>query len=618
MRLKRELGVIDVFCIAAGAMISSGLFILPGLAYSKAGPAMVYAYLLAGLLVIPSMLAKAELATAMPKAGGTYFFLERSMGAAVGTLGGIAAWFSLSFKSAFALLGIGIFAVLLSRSLTETHVKLIAVGCCLFFMYINLVGVKHTGRTQVFIVLALTGILVFYILGGSLFVRSPRYIPFMPFGIGSVSATAGLVFISYGGLTKVASVAGEVKDPGRNIPRGMFLAFAVVMLLYTLVCFITVGLVDSAELAATLTPLCLGAGSFAGRFGIAIMAIAGLLAFVSTANAGILSASRGPMAMSRDQLLPRFFGNIGGQSKTPYNSIIITSLFMIAVILFLDLESLVKTASTLKILLFMGVNLSLIVMRESKIHNYQPKYRAPLYPWLQILGIIGYGFLILKIGAKPLLITGSFFVAGFLWYLIYGRSRVEREFALIHVIERITAKELTSYSLETELKGILRERDEIIEDRFDRVIKESAVVDIEESLDMNGLFRKAAVFLSPQLGIEQEKLLQLFVEREKDSSTVIRPGFAIPHIVVEGEHKFKILLARCKGGVVFSNELPKVHVVFLLAVSRDERNFYLRALSAIAQIAQESGFDEKWLNARRSEELRDVVLLGKRSRYTST
>ena len=262
MKLKKGLGLVHVFCIASGAMISSGLFILPGLAYATAGPAMVYAYLLAGLLVIPSMLAKAELATAMPKAGGTYFFLERSMGAAVGTLGGIAAWFSLSFKSAFALLGIGIFAVLLSKNLTEIHVKLIALGCCLFFMYINLIGVKHTGRTQVFIVLALTGILAVYILGGSFFVRSPRYIPFMPFGIGSVFATAGLVFISYGGLTKVASVAGEVKNPGRNIPRGMFLAFIVVMFLYTLVCFITVGLVDAKNLlrlslhsASELAPL---------------------------------------------------------------------------------------------------------------------------------------------------------------------------------------------------------------------------------------------------------------------------------------------------------------------------------------------------------------------------
>lgn len=617
MRLKKELGVLDVFCIASGAMISSGLFILPGLAYAKAGPAMVFSYLLAGLLVIPSMLAKAELATAMPKAGGDYFFIERSMGAAIGTLGGIAAWFSLSFKSAFALLGIGIFAVLLNQNVTEIHIKFIAIGFCLLFGVINIIGVKHTGRTQVYIVLGLIGILALYVLGGSLSTQSQRYIPFMPFGIGSVFATAGLVFISYGGLTKVASVAEEVKNPGRNIPMGMFLAFITVMLLYVLVAFITVGLVDSEKLSTSLTPISLGAGSFMGKFGIGITAVAALLAFISTANAGILSASRNPMAMSRDDILPAFLGKLSSKFKTPYYSIILTTLFMITVILFLDLENLVKTASTFKILLFMGVNLSVIVMRESKIHNYQPKYRSPLYPWIQILGIIGCGFLIYKIGSQPLLITGSFIVGGLLWYLVYVRKRVGREFALIHVIERITAKELTSYTLETELKEILRERDQIIEDRFDRVIKESTVLDIEESLDIKEFFDRVASSLAPQLGMEREKLLQSFLDREKESSTVIRPGFAIPHIIVEGEHKFYILLVRCKGGVIFSDRIPKVHVIFALAVSRDERNFYLRALSAIAQIAQEINFDRKWLNARRPEELRDIVLLGKRSRYTS-
>ena len=78
--LRKDLGLFDVFCIASGAMISSGLFILPGLAYAKAGPAVVVAYIIASLLVIPAMLSKAELATAMPKAGGTYFYIDRSMG----------------------------------------------------------------------------------------------------------------------------------------------------------------------------------------------------------------------------------------------------------------------------------------------------------------------------------------------------------------------------------------------------------------------------------------------------------------------------------------------------------------------------------------------------------
>ena len=133
--LKKELGLLDVFCIASGAMISSGLFILPALAFKATGPSLILSYILAGILVLPAMLAKAELTTAMPKAGGEYFFIERPIGTAFGTVGGFASWFSLSFKSAFALVGIGLFATLINPGITDFEIKLIAVGSCLFFMF---------------------------------------------------------------------------------------------------------------------------------------------------------------------------------------------------------------------------------------------------------------------------------------------------------------------------------------------------------------------------------------------------------------------------------------------------------------------------------------------------
>jgi len=133
MGLKKEFNLLDVFCISSGAMISSGLFILPGLVYAKIGPAVILAYILAGLFILPALFAKAELTTAMPRAGGSYFFVERSMGSLAGTIGGFASWFSLSLKSAFALVGIGIFATLLNSNITEWQIKLIAAGLCVVF-----------------------------------------------------------------------------------------------------------------------------------------------------------------------------------------------------------------------------------------------------------------------------------------------------------------------------------------------------------------------------------------------------------------------------------------------------------------------------------------------------
>lgn len=612
MQLKKPLGVLGVFCIAAGAMISSGLFVLPGLVFKQAGPAMILSYLFAGVLMIPSVLSQAELTTAMPKAGGTYFYIERSLGAAAGTLAGFANWFSISFKSAFALVGLGVFAKLLFPGIDY---RFIAVACCLFFTVLNLVSVKGTGKFQVFLVLGLLGMMVLYVLAGSRSIDIHKYVPFgfdEIEDIYSVFAATGLVFISYGGLTKVASVSEEVRRPGRDIPMGMFLAFAVVSILYVLVVSVTVGLVPRETLEVTRTPISDGAGNtFMGTFGGVLMAVAALLAFVSTANAGILSASRSPMAMGRDQVLPRVFAKVNHRFKTPHISILMTSAFMICVILFLSFENLVKTASTLMLLLFVFVNLSVIIMRESKIRTYKPTFKSPLYPYLQIFAIIAYAFLIFEMGYVPLAITGGFTVLGLLWYLFYARKHVSRQSALIHVVERIADRKLGGGTLESELKDIIIERDEIIEDRFDRLIKECEVIDAEGPLSLREFFHAASITMSDRLGAAPDALFDLLMKREAESTTVIRPGLAIPHVIVEGEGKFDILLARCRKGIRFSESTKPVHMVFVLAGSRDQRNFHLRALMAIAQIAQHKDFEKDWLNAA---DLRNIILLSERKR----
>ncbi len=536
------------------------------------------------------------------------------MGSPAGIIGGLANWFSLSFKGAFALIGMGIFAVLINPGISEIHIKLIAVVCCLFFILLNILGIKEAGRFQILIVFILLGILSYYVVGGFSFIKPDRYLPFAPYGLGPVFATAGLVFISFGGLTKISCVAEEIKKPGRNIPLGMFLAFSVVMVLYAGVVFVTVGLLDPSQLANSLTPISLGADAFMGKAGGIILALAAVLAFVSTANAGIMTASRASLAMSRDSLLPRFIQRINEKRKTPYFSIILTGLFMIAVILFLNLENLVKTASTLQLLLFIFANLSLIIMRESKIQSYRPRFRSPLYPWIQIFGIVGYVFLIFEMGKTPLTITAGFIACSLIWYLVYARNKVSRRAALVHVIERLTAKELVNATLPDELKEIIIERDEIVEDRFDRLMRNCDILDFDKPLTMENFFGEVSHPLAKRLDTDSESVFNLLIKREKESSTVIRGGLAIPHIIVQGEGKFEILLARCKKGIIFPGAKVPVYAVFVLAGSKDERNFHLRALAAIAEIAQHKNFDKRWLEARDTEELRNIMLLAERNR----
>ncbi len=614
-KLKRNLGVIDIFAIAAGAMISSGLFLLPSIAYQKAGAGIILSYFLAGLFMLPALFSQIELATAMPKAGGSYFFIERALGPLAGTMTGLANWLSISLKSAFALIGIGTFVSIFFPHYSYNEIRIVAVIFCWLFTIINIISLKTAGRIQVILVFLLIIILGSYVITGINKVNMNNYIPFIKNGLRSIFATAGMVFISYGGLTKVASIGEEVKNPGKTIPVGIISAFIVVELLYISVISVTIGVVPGSQLMKTLLPISEGGRIISGITGYILISISAIIAYLTTANAGIMSASRSPMAMSIDGLLPEFFGKLSKKFFTPYISIIITSIFMSLTILILNLENLVKFASTLMILLFILTNFAVIIMRESKIKSYRPKFKSPLYPVLQITGIVIYIFLIAEMGKTPLLITAGFIITSLGWYFIYVKPRIQaKQYALLYIVARVLPADMETPSIEEELRDIIIERDNIQEDRFDQLVKQCKIIDINKKLLMKEFFKIISDVISNETGIEKKKLYKLFIKREKESTTVIHPGFAIPHIILPGKSRFIIIPVRCKEGIQFeSTEIP-VHTAFVLAGTKDERNFHLKALMAIAQIMQSENFEKLWLEARNVRELRNIILLATRKR----
>jgi len=394
----------------------------------------------------------------------------------------------------------------------------------------------------------------------------------------------------------------------------MMLTWLVVTLFYIGVLIVTVGVADAEELVSSYAPISLAASKFMGPAGFAVLGLAAIAAFVTTANGGILTASRSPMAMSRDQLLPPILARVNSRFKTPHLSILLTGGFMIIAIVFLDIETLVKTASTLMIILFILVNASVIMMRESRIQSYRPKFKSPLYPYIHIFAILAYSILIVDMGKVPLLISAGFVGLSAGWFWLYVSQRVSRASAVMHVVERVTDRELKTVTLENELRGILFERDEIVEDRFDQLIKECEILDVEGRITAEKIFRQVSTILAEKLGTDEYVLFEKFLHREAEGGTVIQPGFAIPHIVVEGESKFEILLVRASDGIDFRRAPEPVKIMFVLVGSKDERNYHLRALMAIAQIAQEKGFEQRWLSARDAEALRNLILLSARKR----
>lgn len=611
MGVRKQLGMKEVFCISSGAMISSGLFVLPGIAFGELGPAVIISYILASVLAVPTILAKAELSTAIPKDGGIFVFTDRSMGPLMGTLGGFSAWFSLALKSAFALYGMGIFATILSPGLSDWAIKGLAVGFCLFFMALNILGTKLSARAQVWMVFTLLGLMAIYLTAGFIYLANSGLSNFSPFfkvdGISPVLSTTGLVFVSFAGSTKVAAVAGEVKKPGRNIPNGMFLSWLVVSILYALTVIVTVGVVPSVDLANIETPITEGGGILLGTAGILAMSLAGIMAFVSTGNAGIMAASRDPMAMGKDQLLPAVFGKMT-RFGTPWFSIVLTTSIMIFVIIFTDVKQLAGYASTLKLLLFIFANLALLFMRESNIKHYRPKYKAPLYPFAQIIGISCYALLIILLGWEKMAVALGFLVLGVIWYFLFAHGKIKREYAFLRVAERVMGEDTNECLLDEELREVLIKRDGILTERFVRKIKSAEVFDLKYLLPPSELARKLSYSLSQRLGLEENALNHQLTHESRKAHMMSMPGFVILSYQVKGMDIYDISLIRTKRGAMFSDDGPPVNAAFLILFSKDEKNFYLNSLMWLMQLCKVEGFEERWRKAGNRKELKDIII----------
>ena len=221
----------------------------------------------------------------------------------------------------------------------------------------------------------------------------------------------------------------------------------------------------------------------------------------------------------------------------------------------------------------------------------------------------------IEMGTFIVFLTVMFLLLGFIWYKVYAQKRASQDSALIYVLERLVArdKELTSANLLTELRDIVIERDELIRDKFHKLIEEAEILDIEGTLKMEDFFRHISDILSKELNLESQELFRKFVEREKESSTVISKGLAIPHIGVEGKNIFKTLLVRAKAGIIFPQD-EIVHIIFVFVGSADERILHLKVLAAIAQTTQNPEFDKRWLEASSKEELKNIILLAERTR----
>ena len=413
-------------------MLGSGLFVMPTFAADIMGPGIWLAFLIAASIVLPGALSKAELSSSMPSSGGSYVYLERTYGPLVGTISGIGLWASFMLKASFALIGFSAYMYTVTTYFDiELNMMLVSFGALILITIINIYGIKKVKAIQTPILIVTLGLLfimcVVALLDSSTDLSKPWNGAFSADPL-TIAETSAFVFVAYAGVTKVAAIGGEVKQPERNLPYGMLLSLLIATVLYCVITFMMMATIPgewwiSADGSVVEDPIYVFVDAVAGSKVGAIAAVLAVLTMISMALAGILAASRFLFAMARDNLLPRSLEDVNAKYETPHWPIILTGIAMALAIYFLPVKDVAKLASGFKIMIFMAINSCIIVLRRTdNEHDLVAKYKSPMYPYIQLWGIFAGLGLIIIMGEKAFIGAGAALVVGVLTYFSYGNK----------------------------------------------------------------------------------------------------------------------------------------------------------------------------------------------------
>jgi len=439
VELERTIGLSGGLAIGIGTMIGAGIFVFPGLAAGTAGPAASLSFAIGGVVALLVALPASELATAMPRSGGGYYFVSRSMGTSYGAVVGIGLWLGLVFASAFYLVGLGHYAsaVFEEVEIALTFDPVIPLGLAfgIFLTGMSIAGTENTAKIQNAVVGILLVILTLFLSYGALdslgaFGRESVPEAYFSQGHLPVLSTAALVFTSYLGFAQVATVAGDIKQPSRNLPLAMVGSVIVVTIFYVVTIFVATSAFGAARLE-TLgeTAMVEVAREYVGAPGAIAILVAGLLATFSSANASILSASRTVYALSRDALLPRRAGEINLRYGTPHVALLAAGGPILLLVATGQVAVLAEVASFLHLVLYALICVAVIVLRRRSPGWYEPSFQLPGYPVVPAIGALASVGLIAFMQPASIVIGLVVMVVAYGWFRYYaGSVRLKGDF----------------------------------------------------------------------------------------------------------------------------------------------------------------------------------------------
>jgi amino acid transporter len=443
-----SLGLLDATMVGMGAMIGAGIFVLTGLAADIAGPAAILVFGLNGVVTSFTALSYAELASAIPKSGGGYAFVEEVFRDSIAFQMGWMLWFAYMIAGALYALGFaGNFlefvhfyweglpsGALLGPVSWEVLYAIVLVA---LLVVLNAVSTAASGGAETVVTIVKILILVVFSAFGASAVDLSEFEPFFTNGtVNAVLPAMGLTFIAFEGYDLIATVTEEVKNPRKNIPRAIFLSLAATIVIYLVVVLIAIGTLGAVDLATAGER---GIAEAARGFmpadipvlqnGASVIAFGAVFSTVSALNAVVLASSRVAFAMGRDRLLPAQMGRIHHRFGTPLIAVVASAIVMLASVTFVPIRQVGSLSSLFFLLSFVVVNASVIKLRRERPDMRRP-YEMPFYPLPAIAGIVGNLVLGYYLVTRNLTTAGlalGWLALGGVAYVALGRVGLRRE-----------------------------------------------------------------------------------------------------------------------------------------------------------------------------------------------
>lgn len=377
--LKRVLGLKDAVGVGLGAIIGAGIFVVTGVAAGVSGASFILGLMIAGVVASFNGLSSAQLAAVYPQSGGTYEYGYRLLNPALGFSAGWMFLLSKLSAAGIVAVGFGSYFHMLIPALPPMGYSISAI---VLLTVANLLGIQKAGTVNIFIVLITLISLLYFVFSGIGVMEAQNFKPFAPFGIMGIAESAAILFFAFTGYARIATLAEEVVEPKRTIPKAVIITILTAILLYAAVSVVAVGVIGAESMTISRSPLQMAAKTMSTPGISLVITLGAATAMLGVLLSQILGISRMLLAMGRRNDLPSFFERIHGKTSVPHLGIIFTSIVILAITILGTFEFVVR-AATFTILLYYSITNIAAIKQPRKEQIY-----TKAIPYLGLVGCL--------------------------------------------------------------------------------------------------------------------------------------------------------------------------------------------------------------------------------------